>query len=190
MRAAWWTVGLAACAWVGCQEDDERPGRSGDRGVATDGAVDGGGVGDRGVDGDGAIDFGRRADRGVAPDGTPPGDGGGAPDAGDAEAPELDAGDGGEPLIDVGVEIDEGPPQPDFECPDCGPDEMCFQFYDGTCGGGQPRCVPRVDGCAPRTCTVECQQALCSDEDVPFGSCDPGLGCGGEAEGAFVCYGP
>lgn len=175
MRAAWWAAGAMACSLVACQQDEERPGISGDRGVVVDGAIDGGRPDHRGV-GDGPLDRGLAVDRGVEPDGTPvsdAGDGGGLlPDAGDAGSGDM------------------GLRQPEFECPDCGPDAMCFQFYDGTCDLGQPRCIPRVEGCAPRTCTPECEDALCSDGGVPFSSCDTGLACGSEAEGAFVCYGP
>ncbi|MCA9561158.1 MAG: hypothetical protein KC583_21565 [Myxococcales bacterium] len=169
MRAVWWIASGLACASIACDTEKERPGRSGDRGVTVDAAA----AGDGGGDVDAAADGGPDQDRGVEPDGTPPDGGGLPPDAGDA-----------------GAGIDMGSEPSDFECPACGANEMCFQFYDGTCSGGQPRCIPRVEGCAPRTCTLECQQALCSDDGVPFAFCDPGLGCGGEAEGAFVCYGP
>jgi len=71
-------------------------------------------------------------------------------------------------------------------CEACGVDELCVQSFDGTCGGGQPTCVPRTIDCPMNACTTECEEAYCG---APF-QCMVRSPCGTESLLAFTCYGP
>jgi hypothetical protein len=70
-------------------------------------------------------------------------------------------------------------------CAACGPNELCVQRLDGTCGMSTV-CEPRVVECPENACTPECEQAYCGS---PF-QCQNRIPCGQESQLAFTCYGP
>ncbi|MCA9541216.1 MAG: hypothetical protein KC620_20085 [Myxococcales bacterium] len=110
------------------------------------------------------------------------------PDHG-SPGPVIDAGpipDAGPP-VDAGAGIDEGAGFDPNACDACAADEICVQFFDGDCGGGQPRCVPATPNCRAAECTAECEAEIC---DAPFGRCRDVPGCDGALRGALHCYGP
>jgi len=76
------------------------------------------------------------------------------------------------------------PPPP--SCAMCGPNEICLQAYNGTCGGGTIECVAKTVDCPQNACTPDCQAAYCS---APY-QCEDRVPCGSEDPAAFTCYGP
>src|SRR5690349_1577613 len=76
---------------------------------------------------------------------------------------------------------------PPAACPTCGPGEICVQRFDGTCRTGGPECIATTLACPADSCSDECEAALCGG--APY-QCDYRTPCGGEAAGAFTCYGP
>jgi hypothetical protein len=189
-------LGLAACA------------RDADDGVA-DAALDGGTDAAPGGRTDAAP--GGRTD--AAPDAAP--DGGGGTLCADCDECDCDDGtvltDGlcapADQIPEGLCHLDRDPAQPDYSTPegcaaacaelqrraepppacDCGPDEVCVQFFDGTCETTGPRCVPRPAECPETRCDDACDLALCHREPS---TCRVEDACGGETTGAFNCYGP
>lgn len=76
-------------------------------------------------------------------------------------------------------------------CGTCTADQVCVQYFNGTCGIFRTACEPRVAECPSGTsCTDGCNQFQCNrDSDPPFLTCHSG-GCAGERPDALHCYGP
>ena len=76
-------------------------------------------------------------------------------------------------------------------CGACTADQVCVQYFDGTCGIFRTACEPRVAECPSGTsCTDGCNQFQCNrSADPPFLTCHSG-GCAGERPDALHCYGP
>ena len=76
-------------------------------------------------------------------------------------------------------------------CSACTSDELCVEFFDGTCGFAGVRCAPKtVPGCEPSlaSCSPECEQAYCKPNNDIF-QCQYRNGCNPDPH-AFTCYGP
>ncbi|MBK9034754.1 MAG: hypothetical protein IPL61_26400 [Myxococcales bacterium] len=75
-------------------------------------------------------------------------------------------------------------------CAACGPDQICVQKFDGTCGTFQVECQDKNPACAGATCSPACDFWQCG------GGADAGVltcsapSCGTEIQGALHCYGP
>lgn len=82
--------------------------------------------------------------------------------------------------------LDAATPDGAAGCPPCSNGAICVERYDGTCGTAGPVCVTTSLVCPSDSCSTECEQALCGD---PY-QCQDRVACGGEAAGAFTCYGP
>jgi hypothetical protein len=76
-------------------------------------------------------------------------------------------------------------------CATCTGDQLCVEFFDGTCGVFRTECQERHATCATGTaCTPGCMQWQCNDgDDPPLIRCDVG-GCPVENPAALHCYGP
>lgn len=77
-------------------------------------------------------------------------------------------------------------------CGGCTSDQLCVEFFDGTCGFAGVRCVARtVPGCDPSlaACSAECEQAYCKPDNSIFGCMYRGGACDPDPR-AFTCYGP
>jgi hypothetical protein len=84
----------------------------------------------------------------------------------------------------------DGPLDASALCATCGADEICVQFFDGTCGEISLACKPRHAACVGNACSAECMQWQCNAGSTDFFfRCDVG-GCAGVAPGALACYGP
>jgi hypothetical protein len=71
-------------------------------------------------------------------------------------------------------------------CPPCPAGTTCVERFDGVCQSRGVECVATTESCPANTCSSACEQALCP---APF-QCQNRPPCGGEAVGAFLCYGP
>jgi hypothetical protein len=87
-------------------------------------------------------------------------------------------------------ELDAPTDAPDV-CRTCTADQICVQYFNGTCGIFRQECAPRVPECPTGTsCTEGCNRYQCNrDFDPPFLTCHSG-GCPGELPDALHCYGP
>ncbi|HEY6039762.1 MAG TPA: hypothetical protein VIV58_36025 [Kofleriaceae bacterium] len=77
-------------------------------------------------------------------------------------------------------------------CGTCTSEQLCVQFFDGTCGNAGVKCVPiTVTGCEPSlaACSAECEQAYCKPDNDIFGCMYRGGSCNPDPH-AFTCYGP
>jgi hypothetical protein len=77
-------------------------------------------------------------------------------------------------------------------CGSCTSDELCVEFFDGTCGFAGVRCAPKlVPGCEPSlaACSPECEEAYCKADNDIFGCMYRGGSCNPDPH-AFTCYGP
>ncbi|MCW5805279.1 MAG: hypothetical protein KIT31_23115 [Deltaproteobacteria bacterium] len=77
-------------------------------------------------------------------------------------------------------------PPPRDPCLACGPETVCVQQYDGTCGE-RTFCAPRLAECPGNACSEECQATYCGEGPL---QCMTRIPCGTESPGAFTCYGP
>lgn len=98
-----------------------------------------------------------------------------APPPIDAPMP-IDAVDAMEP-VDAGA------------CAACGANEICVQFFNGTCGDGHVECQTRGVDCTGNACSTECNFWHCGGADAGIYTCSA-AGCAGEVAGALHCYGP
>ena len=76
-------------------------------------------------------------------------------------------------------------------CSVCNADQLCVEFFDGTCGYAGVKCMPiTVTGCHPShaACSPECEEAYCKADNDIFG-CQYVGGCNPDPN-AFTCYGP
>lgn len=103
-----------------------------------------------------------------------------------------DAGPDGPPGLDScclpDAEVD-GEVLPDafFDpCAACKSDEVCVQYFDGTCVTGGPTCVKVSAACLAGSCTPACEPELCPS---PY-QCQNQVPCGTEAGATVNCYGP
>ncbi len=83
---------------------------------------------------------------------------------------------------------------------DCASDELCVQSYDGTCQGGEPRCIPIPEGCTLEDvaadngdidCSESCSDAICGANSTCTQPITP---CAEQAEvpelaNSIGCYG-
>ena len=76
-------------------------------------------------------------------------------------------------------------------CGACNPDQLCVEFFDGTCGFAGVKCVDKtMPACepSPAACTPECEQTYCKPNNDIF-QCAYRNGCNPDPR-AFTCYGP
>ena len=76
-------------------------------------------------------------------------------------------------------------------CSACTSDQLCVEFFDGTCGYAGVKCVTTpIPGCEPSSasCSTECEQAYCKPNNDLF-QCQYRNGCDPDPR-AFTCYGP
>jgi hypothetical protein len=76
-------------------------------------------------------------------------------------------------------------------CSACTSDQLCVEFFDGTCGFAGVKCVEKtMPACEPSlaACSPECEQAYCKANNDIF-QCDYRNGCNPDPR-AFTCYGP
>ena len=77
-------------------------------------------------------------------------------------------------------------------CGQCTSDQLCIEFFDGTCGFAGVRCVEKtMPACEPSlaACSPECEQAYCKPESSVYGCMYRGGSCNPDPR-AFTCYGP
>lgn len=102
------------------------------------------------------------------------------PEDGDDAPPPVDAG-----FFDTAI-----PPDAPSLCSACGPNEVCVQVFNGTCGQISLACEERNPACAGPVCSPECQRWQCNDgNEQPFFFCSMAT-CPLEEPGALHCYGP
>lgn len=82
-----------------------------------------------------------------------------------------------------GEVLPEAGPDP---CAACKSDEVCVQYFDGTCTTGGPTCVKVSAACLAGSCTPACEPELCPS---PY-QCQNQVPCGNEAGATLNCYGP
>jgi len=76
-------------------------------------------------------------------------------------------------------------------CSACNSEELCVEFFDGTCGFAGVKCVAKtMPACEPSVaaCSTECDQAYCKPANEIF-QCAYRNGCNPDPR-AFTCYGP
>jgi hypothetical protein len=77
-------------------------------------------------------------------------------------------------------------------CNSCTSDQLCIEFFDGTCGFAGVKCVAKtMAACEPSlaACSSECEQAYCKADNDIFGCMYRGGSCNPDPR-AFTCYGP
>jgi hypothetical protein len=77
-------------------------------------------------------------------------------------------------------------------CGQCTSDQLCIEFFDGTCGFAGVKCVAKtMPACEPSlaACSPECEQAYCKADNDIFGCMYRGGSCNPDPR-AFTCYGP
>ena len=82
----------------------------------------------------------------------------------------------------------------------CAEGELCVQSYDGTCQGGEPRCIATPEGCTLADlvnedgaidCSQACTEAICgmnSSCTMPYTACGDQAATP-ETAGSVACYG-
>lgn len=76
-------------------------------------------------------------------------------------------------------------------CSACTSEQLCVEFFDGTCGYAGVKCMAKTAGCEPSlaSCSLECEQVYCKADNDIFGCMYRGGACNPDPH-AFTCYGP